>query len=101
MREGVFLVPQSAVVQTEQANLVMTADAENKVAPRPIQTAEWQGRDWVVTGGLKAGDRVIVDNLMKLRPGMVIAPQAPQAAPAAAAAGNPAPEKSAESRPKS
>ena len=55
----------------------------------------------MVTGGLKAGDRVIVDNLMKLRPGMVIAPQAPQAAPAAAAAGNPAPEKSAESRPKS
>ena len=94
MREGVFLVPQAAVIQTEQANLVMTVDAENKVAPRPVRTAEWQGRDWVIAGGLKAGDKVIVDNLIKLRPGMTVSPQAPKAPPAAA-------EKPADSRPKS
>lgn len=35
-REGVFLVPQAAVLQTEQANLVMTVDGEGKVAPRPV-----------------------------------------------------------------
>ncbi|PKO34480.1 MAG: efflux transporter periplasmic adaptor subunit [Betaproteobacteria bacterium HGW-Betaproteobacteria-7] len=89
-RDGVFLVPQSAIMQTEQGPLVMLADAENKVAPRPIQVAEWLGRNWVVTGGLQAGDRVIVDNLMKLRPGAPVAPKAPAtpgapAAPAAAA----------------
>lgn len=77
MREGVFLVPQAAVVQTDQAKLVMTADADNKVAPRPVETAEWRGKDWVITGGLKAGDRIIVDNLMKLRPGAPVAPKAP------------------------
>jgi membrane fusion protein (multidrug efflux system) len=43
---GVFLVRQSAVIQSEQGNLVMTADAENKVAPRPIKTGEWFGKDW-------------------------------------------------------
>ena len=59
-REGVFLVPQSAVIQTEQARLVMVATAENKVAPRPVQAGEWRGRDWVILGGLKAGDKVIV-----------------------------------------
>ena len=98
MREGVFLVPQAAIMQTEQANMVMTLDAENKVSPRPIQTAEWQGKDWVVTGGLHAGDRVIIDNLMKLRPGMVVAPHAPQPPQAAPAAADKA---SADSRPKS
>jgi RND family efflux transporter MFP subunit len=68
-RDGVFLVPQAAIIQTEQGPIVMLAGAEDKVAPRPIQVAEWRGKDWVVTGGLKAGDKVIVDNLMKLRPG--------------------------------
>jgi membrane fusion protein (multidrug efflux system) len=85
-RPGVFLVPQSAVAQTDKGRLVMVVDADNKVAPRPIETAEWQGRDWVVTQGLRAGDQVIVDNLIKLRPGMPVAPHGPQA-PAATAPG--------------
>jgi membrane fusion protein (multidrug efflux system) len=84
-RDGVFLVPQAAVIQSEQGALVMLADGENKVAPRPVHLAEWLGKNWVVTGGLKAGDRVIVDNLMKLRPGAPVAPKAP-ADPGAAAA---------------
>lgn len=85
-REGVFLVPQKAVVQTEQGNLVMVADAENKVAPRPVKTGDWQGTDWIVLDGLKAGDKVIVDNLMKLKPGAPVAPHAPGAQPGAPAA---------------
>lgn len=78
-RDGVFLVPQSAVVQTEQGAMLMLADADNKVAPRPVQAGEWLGRDWVILGGLKAGDKVIVDNLMKLRPGAPVAPHPPGA----------------------
>lgn len=77
VRENVYLVPQSAVVQTEQGRLVMTVGEENKVAPRPIQAGEWLGKDWVILGGLKAGDKVIVDNLMKLRPGASVAPKDP------------------------
>ncbi|MBI2277045.1 MAG: efflux RND transporter periplasmic adaptor subunit [Dechloromonas sp.] len=84
-RDGVFLVPQSAVVQTEQGAIVMLAGEGDKVAPRPVQTAEWRGKDWVITGGLKAGDKVIVDNLMKLRPGAPVAPHGP-AVPGAEAA---------------
>jgi len=78
---GIFLVPQSAVIQSEQGNLVMTTDAENKVAPRPVKTGEWFGKDWIVLDGLKAGDKVIVDNLMKLKPGAPVDPH-PPAAPA-------------------
>lgn len=92
-QEGVYLVPQSAVLQTEKGSLVMVADAENKVAPRPVKTGEWLGKDWVVLGGLNPGDKVITDNLMKLKPGAPVAPHAPGAAPGApgaAPAGAPA-----------
>lgn len=75
--DGVFLVPQAAVVQAEQGRLVMVADADNKVAPRPVQAGDWHGKDWIILGGLKAGDKVIVDNLMKLRPGAPVAPHPP------------------------
>lgn len=78
-REGAFLVPQAAVLQTEQGTLVMTVGPENKVAPRPIKVGEWYGKDWVVLGGLNAGDKVIVDNLIKLRPGMPVAPKGQEA----------------------
>ncbi len=99
-REGVFLVPQPAVIQTEQGPIVMLAGAEDKVAPRPVQLSEWRGKDWIVLGGLQAGDKVIIDNLMKLRPGAPVAPHGPQApgakpgapAPAAAPAAAPAKE---------
>ncbi len=74
-REGAFLVPQSAVLQTEQGTLVMTVGPESKVAPRPVKAGEWLGKDWVILGGLNAGDKVIVDNLIKLRPGMPVAPK--------------------------
>ncbi|NTV10784.1 MAG: efflux RND transporter periplasmic adaptor subunit [Zoogloea sp.] len=89
MREGVFLVPQQAVIQSDQGAVVMTADAQNKVAPRPVKTGNWSGNNWVILSGLKAGDKVIVDNLMKLRPGAPVVPHAPQAAPAGAPAAQP------------
>ncbi len=76
-RDGAYLVPQTAVLQTEQGTLVMTVGAENKVAPRPVKAGEWYGKDWVILGGLNAGDKVIVDNLLKLRPGAPVDPHPP------------------------
>jgi len=79
MHEGVYLVPQTAIIQTAQADIVMLADSENKIAPRPVKLGEWMGKNWIVLGGLNPGDKVIVDNLMKLRPGNQVAPHPPQA----------------------
>lgn len=91
MRDGVYLVPQSAVIQSEQGRLVMVAGPDNKVAPRPVQAGEWFGKDWVILGGLQAGDKVIVDNLMKLRPGAPVMPHKPGEMPAGmGGAGKPA-----------
>ena len=80
-RDGVFKVPQGAVMQTDMGPVVMLAGSENKVEPRPVKTAQWSGKDWIITGGLKAGDKVIIDNLIKLRPGASVAPHAPGQGP--------------------
>jgi membrane fusion protein (multidrug efflux system) len=72
--QPVFLVPQAAVIQNERGHIVFTLDAQNKVAPRPIRVGEWVGSDWTVLEGLKQGDRVVVDNLMKMQPGVVVQP---------------------------
>lgn len=89
-RDNVFLVPQSAVMQTDQGRVVMLANDKNVVEARPVSAGEWAGKDWVISAGLKAGERVIVDNLLKLRPGAPVAPhpagEAPSAAPAKPAA---------------
>src|SRR5690606_8422239 len=74
-----YLVPQQAIMQTEQANLVWVVGPEGKVATRPVQTANWLGKDWVVTDGLKPGELVVVDNLMKLRPGATVKANVPDA----------------------
>ncbi|MGL5632710.1 MAG: HlyD family secretion protein, partial [Azovibrio sp.] len=77
------LVPQTAILQTEQGNQVMVVGADNKVASRTLKTGVWFGKDWIVEEGLQPGDRVITDNLMKLKPGMEVAPHAPGAGPGA------------------
>jgi membrane fusion protein (multidrug efflux system) len=67
-----MLVPQAAIVQGEQSRVVMTIGPDGKVMPKPVQTASWIGADTVVTSGLNEGDQVIVDNIVKLRPGMPV-----------------------------
>jgi membrane fusion protein (multidrug efflux system) len=79
-----ILVPQSAVLQGAQGRFVWTVDA-GKAAQRPIQTGSWAGTDWIIRDGLRPGDTVIVDNLMKLKPGVTVVAQPPSAgAPSAA-----------------
>ncbi len=78
-----YLIPQTALTQTDQSSMLFTVAADNTVAPRPVETDGWSGQNWVVTKGLAPGDKVIIDNLMKLRPGAAVAPHAPGEAPAA------------------
>jgi len=63
-----FVVPQAAVMQNESGRFVWVADG-GKATQRPIRAGNWIGNDWVVLDGLKSGDNVIVDNLVRLRPG--------------------------------
>jgi len=76
-RDNVFLVPQTAVMEAEAGYMLFVMDKEGKAALRPVQLGDWIGSDWMVLGGLAAGDRVIVDNLLKLRPGVAVSPLTP------------------------
>jgi membrane fusion protein (multidrug efflux system) len=86
-----YLVPQAALSQTDQGQMLFTVAADNTVAPRPVETDGWSGTDWVVTKGLKPGDKIIIDNLMKLRPGATVMPHAPGEGPGAKPGGGKAP----------
>lgn len=85
-REGVFLLPQPAVMTSDQGNFVYVVNAQNQANPQPVTTGNWVGKEWVVLDGLNAGDQVIVDNLLKVRPGMTVSPQLPGAKPTQGAA---------------
>ncbi len=86
-RDNVFLVPQAAVMQTEKGYFVFVVGADGKATIRPVTTGEWVGSNWAILSGLATGDRIIVDNLLKVRPGAPVTaapPPAPAAAPDAA-----------------
>jgi membrane fusion protein, multidrug efflux system len=65
-------VPQSAVLQDQSGRFVWVAGADGKAVPRPIRAGSWVGNDWIVLEGLKAGETVITDNLIRLRPGTLV-----------------------------
>ena len=100
VRPNTITVPQQAVMRTADGSMVMTVDAEGKVAPRPVKTGGAYGTSWIVTSGLKEGDQVIVEGLQKAKPGATVKPSPWQpggapagAAPAAAAPAAATPEK--------
>jgi len=67
-----MVVPQTAVMQNEGGRFVWLAGADGKAVQRPIRAGSWLGSDWIVLDGLKPGDAVIVDNLVRLRPGVAV-----------------------------
>jgi membrane fusion protein (multidrug efflux system) len=99
-RPEVIQVPQRAVMEGPQGKFVYVIAPSDKpemkgadvAVPRPVQAGEWVdgpgGKGWVIQSGLKGGERVIVDGLMKLGPGAPVTVAA--AAPAASAASAPA-----------
>jgi len=62
-------VPQSAVQQDQQGHFVLVVDAEGNVTQRRVTTGDRVGVDWTVEEGLKAGEKVIIQGIEKVRPG--------------------------------
>jgi membrane fusion protein, multidrug efflux system len=92
-RNGVFLVPQAAVQTSDLGKSVYVINEKNEATPRAVIAGQWIGADWVILDGLKAGDKVIIDNLIKLRPGALVSPHAPgETPPAPLAQSDPAKE---------
>jgi len=85
VNEQAMLVPQRGVTRNPKGDaVVMMVSAEEKVEPRVIQVVRTVGENWLVSGGLKPGDRVILEGLQKARPGTPVKAVPFGAKPAAA-----------------
>ncbi|MBE5529751.1 efflux transporter periplasmic adaptor subunit [Laribacter hongkongensis] len=84
-------IPQKAVLTTQQGKIVMLVGQDNKVSPRPVTLGQEVNNDVLVLSGLKPGERVIVEGLVKARPGQPvrIVPLTPPPAAAKAPAAKP------------
>jgi membrane fusion protein, multidrug efflux system len=85
-RPNAVTVPQRAVLEGPQGKFVYIVNEKSQAEPRPVEAGEWAGQSWIITSGLKPGERVIVDGVMRLGPGapVRIAEAKPEAAKPAA-----------------
>ena len=63
------LIPQRAVLQSPTGPFVFIVNDEEKVEMRNVVASDWKGKQWLIDEGLKTGDRVVVNGLMKIGPG--------------------------------
>jgi membrane fusion protein, multidrug efflux system len=69
VRPDAISVPQRAVLEGPQGKYVYLLGAGNKAEARPVVVGDWAGDAWIIASGLKAGDQVLTDGLMKVFPG--------------------------------
>ena len=84
------VIPRSAVLQDQQGNYVWVLDAENKAQRRPIGLGRSIANQVVIERGLESGERVVVEGVQRVRPGVAVRPgpaTAPIRAPANAPVG--------------
>ncbi len=74
VRPKTITVPQRAVSQAPQGSYVFVVDDQNKAEFRTITPGSWSAQDWIVNSGLSAGERVVVEGLVKVQPGIVVNP---------------------------
>ena len=75
LQEGALLVPQEAVFDLQGSRQLAVVGSDNKVSIRPATLGETFGHDWIVRDGVKAGERVVVEGVQKVRPGMQVDPR--------------------------
>ncbi|MGE3979670.1 MAG: efflux RND transporter periplasmic adaptor subunit, partial [Nitrospira sp.] len=63
------LIPQRAVMQGPQGPFVYVVNPDEKVEIREVTASDWKGSQWIIDKGLHAGERVVVNGLMKIGPG--------------------------------
>jgi len=71
----VYLLPDAAVVLDQSQRLVMTVGSDATVKAKIVTTGDLRGGLRVIQSGLEAGDRVVIDGLVRAIPGTKVAPQ--------------------------
>lgn len=75
VKEEALLVPQRAVTELQGTYQVAVVGPDNKVSIRPVKLGEKSGAQWIVEEGLKAGDSIVAEGTLKVRPGMTVSPK--------------------------
>lgn len=88
-RPDTLLVPQKAVIKVPTGHMAWVATADGKAERRELVVGQWSGQDWVIDKGLGPDDKVVVEGMQRLAPGMAVkatplGEAAPAPAPAAA-----------------
>ena len=83
LQSGALLAPQRAVSELQGSYQVAVVDGANKVSIRTVKVGDRVGTMWIITDGLKPGERIIAEGVQKVRPDMQVNPK--PFAPAAAA----------------
>jgi len=94
-RPNAIVVPQRAVQQGAKGHFVWVISKESKAEARPVVVGDLIGSDWFITEGLKAGEQVVVDGGLTLRPDVTVTIKAPAAS---SQPGQPAPAPAAETK---
>ena len=72
VKEQALLIPQASVQEDQQGRFVMVLNDKNLVEKRIVELGERFGIEWRVLSGLEGGDRIVVDGLQKIRPGIEV-----------------------------
>jgi RND family efflux transporter MFP subunit len=72
---GALLVPQRCVTELQGTYQVAALDSSNTVHIETVQVGDRVGSDWIVKTGLKPGQRVVADGIMKIQPGLQVNPK--------------------------
>lgn len=78
IRKNAIVVPARAIVQSQADRMVMVVDGDDKVVPRPVRLGPAIAEGVLIDSGLDAGERYIVEGLMKARPGSIVKPVSAQ-----------------------
>ncbi len=73
--KNALLVPQRAVSDVQSKFLVAVVGNDNKVAIRPVTVGEKTGSEWIISDGLKPGDRVVAEGIQKVKDGQQVNPK--------------------------
>jgi membrane fusion protein (multidrug efflux system) len=75
VRRGALLIPQRAVTELQGNYQVAVVDDGNKIRIATVHPGERMDSLWIIDDGLKAGERVVVEGVQKVGPGMQVNPK--------------------------
>jgi membrane fusion protein (multidrug efflux system) len=73
--QNALLIPQAAVMEVQSLYQVLVVSPDNKATFRPVKVGDRVGKNWIITEGLKPGEKVVVEGILKIQQAAAAAPQ--------------------------